>query len=139
MAGVFGSKGIGRILLTRVVAGVTGCGVTDSGVTDSGVADSRVADSGVSDSEVTDSGVTDSRVTDSRVTGSGFTGARLTGTTGATGFGPPLPTGMGSTDPAETPIPYPGEPGPISRRTSSNPGSNMLLCYFLSFCNLIEL
>ena len=104
---------IGRTFgLAGGVAGVTGCGLTGAGFTTAG----------------------------------GFTGSGLP-VTGLRGLmrcigGPPLPGGMGSTDPAETPIPYPGEPGPggtkYLRRTSSGPWSNVAPCFSLSICNLID-
>ena len=91
MAETFGLTGIGTGIGTG--AGVSGCGFTGCGLTGCGF-------------------------------GCGFTGCGLgatglAGVTGAVGLCPPLmePWGMGSTDPAETPIPIPGLN--ISRRASS--------------------
>lgn len=58
-----------RVLLDRVVFGVTDAtgvtdGVTDTGVTDFGVTDTGVTDTGVTDTGVTETGVTDTGVTD---------------------------------------------------------------------------
>lgn len=62
-----------RVLLDRVVFGVTDAtgvtdGVTETGVTDTGVTDTGVTDTGVTDTGVTETGVTDTGVTDTGVT-----------------------------------------------------------------------
>lgn len=67
-----------RVLLDRVVFGVTDAtgvtdGVTETGVTDTGVTDTGVTDFGVTDTGVTDTGVTETGVTDTGVTDTGVT------------------------------------------------------------------
>ena len=110
------------------------------GSTDGGVSGDGVPGGGVSGGGVSGGGVSGGGVAGWSVAGCGL------GTTGLMGVMrcircPPLPGGMGSTDPAETPIPYPGEPGPGTkclRRTSPDAWSDVPSCLSLSI-NLINL